>query len=105
MISQEAAEKALDHLRDTAESCAKARAERLYLDEYSKSLRSILMSEHLSETLGAQERHALSDERYIKHLEALKEAIFQDERGRFLREAAESKIRAWQTEQANLRGG
>ena len=104
MITQEAAEKALDHLRDTAESCARARAERLYLDEYTKSLRSILMSEHLTETLGAQERHALSDERYIKHLEALKEAIFQDERGRFLREAASVKVDAWRTEQASLRG-
>ena len=104
MIKDEDVERAVDYLRDTAESCAKARAERLYLDDYTRSLRAEIMSEHLAEPLGAQERHAMADIRYRNHLEALKLAIYNDEKGHFLREAAEAKIRAWQTQQASERG-
>ena len=105
MISEEKVQKAVDFLRDTAESCAKARAERLYLDEFTRSLRAEIMSEHLAEPVNAQERYALSDIRYKNHLAALKHAIYVDERGRFLRQAAEVTIEAWRTEQANNRGG
>ena len=103
MIKDEDVEKAVDYLRDTAEACAKARAERLYLDDYTRSLRAEIMSEHLAEPLGAQERHAMADIRYRNHLEALKLAIYNDEKGRFLRDAANAKIEAWRTQQANQR--
>lgn len=104
MISDEEIQKAIDWLRDTAESCAKKRAERLYLDDFTRSLKAQIMSEHLAEPLGAQERHAYADIRYKNHLEALRIAVFEDEKGRFLREAADAKIRCWQTQQANERG-
>ena len=104
MISDASIEAAIDWLRDTAESCAKKRAERLYLEDFSRSLNAEIMSEHLAEPLGAQERQAYSDIRYRNHLEALKLAIFEDEKGRFLRDAAEAKIRAWQTQSATERG-
>ena len=104
MITDEQVEAAVDYLRDSADSCAKKRAERLYLDEYTRALKSLIMSEHLAETLGAQERFAYSDLRYRNHLEALKVAIWEDEKGRFLRDAAETKIRAWQTMSSNQRG-
>ena len=104
MISDNDIEKAIDFLRDTAESCAKNRAQRLYLEDFSRSLKAIIMSEHLAEPLGAQERHAYGDLRYRNHLEALKIAIYEDEKGRFLRDAAEAKVRAWQTQQASERG-
>jgi hypothetical protein len=103
MVSDESVEKALDYLRDTAEEAAKVRAERLYLDDYSRVLRATVMAEHLAEPVNAQERYAYNDIRYRNHLEALKIAIFQDEKARFLREAADAKIRAWQTMKATLR--
>ena len=104
MITDEMVEAAVDYLRDSADSCAKKRAERLYLDEYTRALKSLIMSEHLAETLGAQERFAYGDIRYRNHLEALKVAIWEDEKGRFLRDAAAAKIEAWRTQQANERG-
>ena len=104
VIPESDIEKAIDWLRDTAEACAKKRAERLYLEDFSRSLKAQIMSEHLAEPLGAQERHAFSDIRYRNHIEALKLAIYEDEKGRFLRDAAEAKIRAWQTQQATERG-
>ena len=104
MISDSDIEKAIDWLRDTAESCAKRRAERLYLEDFTRSLKAEIMSQHLAEPLGAQERYAYSDIRYRNHLEALKLAIYEDEKGRFLRDAAAAKIEAWRTQQANERG-
>ena len=103
MVSDEALEKALDYLRDTAEEAAKQRAERLYLEDYSRVLRATIMAEHLAEPVNAQERHAYSDVRFKNHLEGLKVAIFQDEKSRFLREAAAVKIEVYRTEQATLR--
>lgn len=105
MIEDSEVEKALDYLRESSDSCAKRRAERIYLEEFTGSLKAQIMSEHLAETLGAQERYAKTDIRFRNHLEALKVAIYEDERGRFLREAAGAKIEAWRTQQANARGG
>ena len=103
MVSDEALEKALDYLRDTSDHCAQKRADRLYLDDYSRVLRATIMSEHLSEPVNAQERYAYSDIRYRNHLEALKISIYEDEKARFLREAAAVKIEVWRSEQANER--
>jgi hypothetical protein len=103
MVTDEALEKALDYLRDTATDAAQARANRLYLDDFSRVLKAQIMSERLAEPVNAQERHAYADIRYQNHLEGLKQAIFLDERFRFLREAASARVEAWRTYQANLR--
>ena len=103
MISDESLEKALDYLRDSATEAAQARANRLSLEDFSRVLKAQVMSEHLAETIGAQERFAYSDIRYRNHLEGLKVAIFNDEKHRYLREAASAKIEIWRSEQANQR--
>ena len=102
-ISDTEIDRALSYLRDTADACAKARAERLYLEDYSRVLKATIMAEHLAEPVNAQERYAYSDMRYRNHLEALKLAVFEDEKARFLRSAAEVKVEVWRSQQANLR--
>lgn len=96
-------EKALDWLRDTAGEAAEAKANRVYLEEYRKSLKAILMKEHKQESGIIQERNAYSDPRYIEHLAALKDAVFRDEKMKFLRVGAEAKIEAWRTASSNYR--
>jgi hypothetical protein len=103
MIADDDIDKALNFLRDHSEEAAQARANRLYLDEFSKSLKAQIMGEHPLLAVNAQEREALSDKRYIAHLAGLREAIYQDEKLRFLLSAAEAKIEAWRTMQANER--
>ena len=103
MIEQEDVQRAVDFLRDNATPAAEARAVRVYLEEWRKSLKAQLMTEVGSESLGAQERYAYSHERYLKHLDALKTAVFEDSKHMFLREAAKAKVQAWQTESANNR--
>ena len=103
MINEQEVEAAVDWLRDTANEAAQKRAERLYLDEYRKVLRAKLMKQHMDLPVSAQEREALADPKYEEHLQALKIAIDEDERMRFLRVAAEAKIEAWRSMNANHR--
>lgn len=102
-ISDEEIDRALDFLRDSADDAAKARAERIYLEEYRKSLKAVLMKEHDGKAIGIQEREAYADQNYVRHLEAIKDAVFKDEKLRFLRTAAEAKIEAWRSASANYR--
>ena len=103
MINEQEVEAAVDWLRDTAQEAAQKRAERLYLDEYRKVLRAQLMKQHMDLPVSAQEREALADPKYAEHLQSLKIAIDEDERMRFLRVAAEAKIEAWRSMNANYR--
>ena len=97
MISQRDIEKALDFLRDSADEAAQNRANRIYMEEYRKSLKAQLMSENMDMAVNAQEREAYKNVQYITHLETMKTAIYEDEKLRFLIEAAKIKITAWQT--------
>ena len=103
MVTDEALEKALDYLRDEATDIATKRAQRLYLEDFSRVIKATIMAEHLAEPVNAQERYAYSDTRYLNHLEALKIAVYEDEKARYLREAAAVKIEVYRTEQATLR--
>ena len=72
-ISEEDVEKAVDWLRDNADSCAKARATRIYLEEYRKSLKALLMSKYPDMSVSAQEREAYAHQDYQSHLMKMKE--------------------------------
>ena len=102
MIQDDEAERAVDFLRDSAEKAAHARAHRAFTEEYRKSMKALIMSHHQG-SIALQERIAYSDEKYIAHLGAIRDAVFQDELLRAQREAAHAKIMAWQTQSANLR--
>lgn len=104
MISEAEIQKAVDFLRDSAPKIAQARAEMMYHDEYRKSLKAMLMKEHIDESLGAQEREAYADQRYQEHLNAMRAAIAKYETLRAQREAAAIKIEAWRSMSANYRG-
>lgn len=103
-ISDEDIQKAVDYLRDSATEAAEARANKMYLEAYRKSMKGLIMNQHANLPLAAQERNAYSSPDYIAHLRALKEAVFLDAKHTFLRGAAEAKIQAWQTMSANNRG-
>ncbi len=103
MITDEEAERAVDWLVHNASKAAKAKAERLYLDDYTRVIKSNIMRENLDNSVNAQERDAYADPRYNDHLLALKIAIEEDEKMMFLRKAAEAKISAWQTMCSNQR--
>ncbi len=99
MIEESEVERAVQWLVENADKAAQARANREYMDEYRKTLRATIMSENKDQPLAAQERDALCDARYRDHLQAFKAAVHEDEKMRWLRIAAETKISVWQSQQ------
>ncbi len=103
MITDDEIEKALDWLRDNSNPAAQARANRMYLEEFRRTLKGQIMRENIEMPVSAQEREAYADTRYKDFLESYKEAIRLDEHYRFLRQSALAKIEAWRTLSSNNR--
>lgn len=103
MITDDEIEKAVEYLRVNARPAAQAKANRIYMEEYRKVVKAQIQREAIADSLGAQESRAYSDPRYKQHLEAMKEAIEKDEYNKWMMTAAEAKIEAWRTQQANAR--
>lgn len=98
--------KALDFIRDNATAYAKAKAERVYLEEWRKSKKALCMQAALAkgvEAANAQEREAYADPEYQEVLKALKAAVEEEERLRWMIVAAQAKIEVWRTLEANRR--
>jgi len=102
--AQTRAEKAADYLTSSSVQAGQARAERVFLEEFRKSLKAQIMCEHQKESLGAQERNAYADPRYIEHLNKIKQAVMEEEKYRNLREGANAILELWRTLSANERG-
>ena len=103
MISDDEIEKALDYLRDGVEQAAQAKAFKGYLVEYRKVKLAELMGQSDAKTAAGREEFAYAHEEYKEFLVGLREAIYQDTKHGFLREAASSKIDAWRTQQSTHR--
>jgi hypothetical protein len=82
---------------------AKAKAERIYLEEYKKSLKAILMNGSLESAVNAQERDAYSHPQYITLLEGLKAAVETEEEVRWALVAAQARIEVWRSQEASSR--
>jgi len=104
MITDDEAERAQDFLRTNAKKSGELRGERVYCEEYRKSLKAILKSESNKKIQGDKDDYAYSHDRYLEHLDKLRKAVIADEENRALREAACMKIQVWQTQSANTRG-
>jgi hypothetical protein len=95
--------KAIQYLIDTAPLYAKSKADRMYLEEYRKSIKAQLMSRAGTEVLGKQETFAYAHEDYIQILEGIKQAVEKEEKYRWLMTAAQARIEVWRTEQYSAR--
>lgn len=98
--------KVLDYIRDHAKHYAQAKADRIYLEQFRKSKKALLMRD--AELRGVkvaalQERDAYADPGYIAVLEGLKAAVEAEEALRWLITAAETKASVWQSLGANAR--
>ena len=95
--------KAVDYIIANAKKFAKAKAERVYLEEYRKSLKAILMKQSMESAVNAQEREAYSHDDYVQLLHGLKEAVEIEEKLRWDLIGAQARVEIWRTEQANNR--
>jgi len=95
--------KAVDHIIMHAQMFADAKAKRIFLEEFRKSQKALLMKQSLEPALGAQERDAYAHPEYIALLKGLREAVEIEEKLRWDLIAAQARVDIWRTEQANLR--
>ena len=95
--------KVLDYIRDNSRKYAKAKAERIYLEEFRKSKKAILMQSSGAKTSAAQEVDAYANPEYLELLIALKEAVIEEESLRWLLIAAQAKVECWRSLSANAR--
>ena len=94
---------AVDYILANAKKFAKAKAARVYLEEFRKSLKAILMRHSTEKTIGGQEAEAYAHDDYKELLEGLREAIETEEKLRWDLIGAQARIDIWRTEQANFR--
>jgi len=91
--------KAIQYIIDTAPLYAKAKADRIYLEEFRKSRKAQLMANSRLEALGKQEAYAYAHEDYVGILEGIREAVEIEEKYRWMMTAAQARIEVWRTEQ------
>lgn len=95
--------KAIQYIIDTAPLYAKAKADRMYLEEFRKSRKAQLMSQAGTEVLGKQETYAYAHADYIEILEGIRQAVETEEKYRWLMSAAQARIECWRTEMFSAR--
>lgn len=94
---------ALEQLWKLAPRYAQAKAERIYVEEYRKTLKSRLMKECGLDPIGAQEREAYAADEYAEHLDALREAVRIEEELRWKLIAAQAAIDVWRSMESSAR--
>jgi hypothetical protein len=99
-------EHALSFMRDKSAEHAKAKANRVYLEQFRKSKKAILMIEaeqNGKKTGQEREAYAYAHAEYAELLQGLRIAVEQEETYKFQLKAAEARIEIWRTQQANQR--
>ena len=95
--------KAIDYILSNSKRFAKAKAERIYLEEYRKSLKALLMKRSTEHVIGAQEREAYAHDEYRQLLEGIREAVEIEEKLRWDLIAAQAAIEVWRSQEATNR--
>ena len=102
MIPEEAAQS----IRDKAPLYGEAKAQRVYLEEFRKSKKAMLMKEALKlkvEAANAQEREAYADPEYVQLIKGMALAIEKEETLKWDLEAARLDIEIWRSREATNR--
>lgn len=88
--------KATNYIMETAPKFAQAKANRVFIEGYIKTVKSRLMNEEVG-TLGHKESYAQAHPDYVAQLEALRTATEEEERLKFMLVAAQAKVEIWKT--------
>ena len=100
--------KAIEYIIENAPKFAEAKAQRIYLEEFRKTKKALLMKEAMAKGIDsavAQEREAYAHIEYADLLRGLMVAIEREETLKFMLVAAQMKADIWRSEQASERLG
>lgn len=99
-------EQTLIFIRDTAKKYAKAKADRVYMEQFRKSKKAMLVEDARTQghkTVQERETYAYMHDDYMEVLMGLKEAVEKEEEYKFKLIAAQARLEVWRTMQANNR--
>jgi len=99
-------EEAAQTIRNKAPAYGEAKAQRVYLEEFRKSKKALLMKDALTlgiEAANAQEREAYAHPSYQQLIRGLAEAIEKEETLKWEIEAARLDIEIWRSREATNR--
>ena len=99
-------EEAAQTIREKAPRYGEAKAQRVYLEEFRKSKKALLMKDALVlgyEAANAQEREAYANPEYQQLLRGLAEAIEIEENLKWKMEAARMRVEIWKAEEYSNR--
>ena len=98
---------AVDYLYTHGRKYAEARAHRVYLEEYRKSQKAMLMKSALSDgrakSAAVAEIEAYADSAYIEVLKGLESAVEAEETYRWGLVSAQARIDVWRSQEASNR--
>lgn len=95
--------KAVEYIMKHSAEFAKAKAERVYIENYLRSKKSILMSKSSAKSVAAAEVDAYADPEYIGLLDGLKEAVETEEKLKWMLTSAQLKVEIWRSQEATNR--
>lgn len=99
-------EKTLHFIRENAKEYAQRKSERVYLEQFRKSKKAMLMVDAEKagiKTVSERESYAYSHNDYTGILAALSIAVEREEYLRLMIDGCKAKIEIWRTQQANNR--
>ena len=98
---------AVDYLYIHGRKYAEAKSHRVYLEEYRKSQKAMLMKKALTagivKTAAAAEVEAYADPAYIEVLKGLQAAVEREEEYRWGLISAQARIDVWRSQEASNR--
>ena len=97
------ANEAIDFIYKNATPFAQAKARRIYLEEFRKSKKALLMQDSNGASAAIQERDAYAHEEYRQLLDGLQAAVEVEETLRFQMIAAQLRVDVWRSEESSAR--
>jgi hypothetical protein len=95
--------KAVNYIIENAPRMAQAKGQRVYLEQFRKSKKALLMNASGSKTVAEREADAYADPEYIALLKGLQAAVETEEELKWMLVAAEARVELYRTESANAR--
>lgn len=96
-------DKAVDYIIANAAKFSEAKADRVYLEEFRKTKKALLMSQSDAKTAVEREQWAYAHPEYQELLMGLRAAVATEERLRWDLIAAQARVEVWRTRSANER--
>jgi hypothetical protein len=95
--------RAVEYIMKHSAEFAKAKAERVYIENYLRSKKSLIMAQAKATTISGAEAEAYAHPEYTGLLEGLKEAVEAEEKLKWMLTAAQLKVEIWRSQEATNR--